>query len=100
MKWSNLFSGAATNTFLRGVQDRPLGGFFVFITASAAAVGGKAHKSPLSFAECLKGKKNGKIKLHLNGNPAGVKQQFYDFSLETVQCDRSVLFLGGSEEGW
>lgn len=32
-------------------------------------------------------KKKGKIKLHLNGNPAGVKQQFYDFSLEAMRGD-------------
>lgn len=32
-------------------------------------------------------KKKEKIKLHLNGNPAGVKQQFCDFSLEATRGD-------------
>lgn len=50
-------------------------------------MGGKPHKSPLSFAECSKGKKKEKIKLHLNGNPAGVKQQLCDFSLEATRGD-------------
>lgn len=76
-------------------------GIFCLYHSECSGSGWKGTQKSAFFCWMLEKKKGkGKIKLNLNGNPAGVKQQFHDFTSWSDARRQSVLFLRRSEEGW